>query len=155
MRSYSASFASLLFVRPAFQEPRERTPLRFRAEIAEGVRWLWKQRFLRAGVGLVAGSNFAFSAVILALIVRAKELGASSGTIGLMLGFFGAGAIAGSLAAPWIQRRVHAKVVIIGSFWIWAVGALATAFVDTPWGLGALWIFGAAFGPMFNVSVAA
>jgi MFS family permease len=153
--SYSVSFASLLFVRRAFQEERERTPLRLRAEIAEGVRWLWNQQFLRAGVALVAGSNFAFSAVILALIVRAQELGASAGTIGLMLGFFGAGAIAGSIAAPWVQRQIHAKIVIIGCFWIWAAGALATAFIDTPLGLGAVWIFGAAFGPMFNVSFAA
>ena len=153
--SYSVSFVSLLFVRCAFQEEREPTPLRLRAEIAEGVRWLWHQRFLRAGVGLVAGSNFAFSAVLLALIVRANELGASSGTIGLILAVFGAGAIAGSIAAPWVQRRIHAKVVMIGSFWVWAVGTFATAFIDTPFGLAAVWIFGAAFGPMFNVSFAA
>jgi MFS family permease len=153
--SYSVSFVSLLFVRGALQEERERAPLRLRAEIAEGVRWLWQQRFLRAGVGLVAGSNFAFSAVILALIVRAKELGASAGTVGLMLAFFGAGAIGGAIAAPWVQRQIHAKVVIIGSFWVWAAATVATAFIDTPYGLGAVWIFGAAFGPMFNVSFAA
>jgi predicted MFS family arabinose efflux permease len=153
--SYAVSFISLLFVRPAFQEQRERTPTRLWAEIAEGIGWLWRQPFLRAGVILVAGSNFAFSAVILALIVRAKQLGASSATVGVMLAFFGAGAIVGSILAPWVQRNVHAKIVIIASFWIWAAGALATAFISSPYGLGAVWIFGALFGPMFNVSFAA
>ena len=153
--SYAVSFVSLLFVRPAFQEQRERTPLRLWGEIAEGTGWLWRQPFLRAGVLLVAGSNFAFAAVILALIVRAKQLGASSATIGLMLAFFGAGAILGSIAAPWVQRRVHAKVVIIASFWIWAAGTLATAFIHNPYGLGAVWVFGSLFGPIFNVSFAA
>src|ERR671925_297723 len=106
--SYLVSFVSLLFVRPAFQEQREASVTRLRTEIAEGIGWLWRQPFLRAGVLLVAGSNFAFSAVILALIVRAKQLGASSATIGLILAFFGAGAIAGSVVAPWVQRHVHA-----------------------------------------------
>ena len=153
--SYAISFVSLLFVRPAFQEQRERVPTRLRTEIAEGVSWLWQQPFLRAGVALVAGSNFTFSAVILALIVRAKELGASSATVGVMLAFFGAGAIAGSAVAPWVQRRVHAKVVIIASFWIWAAGTFATVFIGSPYGLGALWVFGALFGPIFNVSFSA
>lgn len=153
--SYLVSFVSLLFVRPAFQEQRERGELRLWSDIREGVVWLWRQSFLRAGVALVAGSNFAFSAVILALIVRAKQLGASSATVGLILAFFGAGAIVGAIAAPWVQRHVHAKVIIIASFWIWAASALATAFITTPYGLGAVWIFGALFGPMFNVSFAA
>jgi MFS family permease len=153
--SYAVSFASLLFVRPAFQEQRERPSTRLSAEITEGVAWLWRQPFLRAGVALVAGSNFAFSAVVLALIVRAKQLGASSATVGLILAFFGAGAIVGSIVAPWVQRHVHAKVTIMTSFWIWAIGTLATAFIQTPYGLGAVWIVGASFGPMFNVSFSA
>jgi MFS family permease len=153
--SYAVSFVSLLFVRPAFQEQGERTPGRLWAEIAEGVVWLWRQPFLRAGVLLVAVSNFAFSAVILALIVRAKQLGASSATVGLMLAFFGAGAITGAIVAPWVQRHVHAKVVLIASFWIWAACTFATAFIETPYGLGAVWVFGALFGPIFNVSFSA
>jgi len=153
--SFVVSFASLLFVRPAFQEQRERSATRLRTEIAEGMSWLWRQSFLRAGVLLVAGSNFAFSAVILALIVRAKQLGASSATVGLLLASFGAGAIAGAICAPWVQRHVHAKVVMISSFWIWAAGAFATAFISSPYGLGAVWVFGALFSPMFNVSFSA
>jgi MFS family permease len=153
--SYAVSFVSLLWVRPAFQEERERTPTRLRAEIVEGISWLWHQPFLRAGVLLVAGSNFAFSTMILALIVRAKNLGASSATVGLMLAFFGVGAIAGSIVAPSVQRRVHAKVVLIGSFWVWALGAFVSAFLHSPYALGAIWAFGAIFGPIFNVAFSA
>jgi MFS family permease len=153
--SYLVSFVSLLFVRPAFQEQRAPSTTRLRAEIAEGIGWLWRQPFLRAGVLLVAGSNFAFSAIILALIVRSKQLGASPATIGLMLASFGAGAIVGSIVAPSVQRRVHAKVVIIASFWIWAAGALATAFIRSPYAFGGIWAFGALFGPIFNVSFSA
>ena len=153
--SYAISFASLLFVRPAFQERRERTATHLRAEIAEGVTWLWRQPFMRASVFLVAGSNLAFAAMILALIVRAKELGASPAGVGLTLAGLGAGAIVGSIAAPWVQRHVHAKVVIIGSFWLWAAAALATVFVRDLYTLGAIWGVAGIGGPIFNVTFAA
>ena len=150
--SYAASFVSLFFIRTKFQEERPRSVTKLRAEMLEGVRWLWGQPFMRAGVLLVAGSNFAFSALILALIVRAKALGASSATVGIMLAFLGGGAIVGSLIAPWVQRRVHAKVIMIGSFWVWAVGAFVSAFVESPYALGAIWAVGGIFGPIFNVA---
>jgi MFS family permease len=154
--SYAVSFLSLLFVRPAFQEAREPAPLRLRAEIVEGITWLWRQKFLRAAVFLIAGSNYAFAAVILALIVHAKDdLGASSATVGVMLAFFGVGALAGSVVAPWVQRHIHPKAVIIGSFWIWAGGALVSAFLESPYAIGAVWAFGGLFGPIFNVTFAA
>ncbi len=151
--SYAISFASLLFVRPAFQEQRERAPLRLRAEIAEGLAWLWRHAFLRATVILVAGSNFAWSAMILALIVRTKDLGASPAVIGLILGFIGGGAILGSLAAASIQRRVAPSLVVIGSFTIWAVGALVLGFLTNPWAFGVVWATAGFFGPVFNVAI--
>jgi len=93
--------------------------------------------------------------MILTLIVRAKNLGASPATVGLMLAFFGVGAIAGSVVAPSVQRRVHAKFVLIGSFWVWALGALVSAFLHSPYALGAVWAVGAIFGPIFNVAFSA
>ena len=152
--SYAVSFVSLLFVRPAFQEERVASTARLRAEIAEGIVWLWRRPFLRIAVLLVAGSNFAFSAITLALIVRAKDLGASPGTIGIMLAFSGAGAILGSFVAPWVQRHVHPKIVVIGALWIWAVAALGLSLLRSPLALGAVWGFAGFFGPVFNVTFA-
>jgi MFS family permease len=152
--SYAVSFVSLLFIRPAFQEERERTPLRLRAEIVEGVSWIWRNAFLRATILLVAGSNFAFSAIFLALIVRARNLGTSAAIIGVMLGFIGAGAIIGSFAAPTIQRRIHPKLVVIGSLVIWAISGLILAVLRNPFALGGVWAFAGFFGPVFNVTLA-
>ncbi len=152
--SYGVSFVSLLFVRPAFQEERAPTRTRLRADIAEGVAWLWRMPFLRTTIFLVAGSNFAFNAIFLALIVRAKELGASSGAIGLMLAFSGAGALLGSTVAPWAQRHVHPKFVVIGSFWIWAADAHVLPLLHNAFALGAVWGFAGLFGPVFNVTLA-
>src|SRR5205814_9194653 len=39
--SYAVSFVSLFFIRTPFQEERPRSVTKLRAEILEGVRWLW------------------------------------------------------------------------------------------------------------------
>jgi MFS family permease len=152
--SYAVSFVSLLFVRPAFQEERAPTRTRLRADIAEGVAWLWRMPFLRTTIFLVAGSNFAFNAIYLAMIVRARDLGASSSAIGLMLAFSGAGALLGSAVAPWAQRQVHPKFVVIGSFWIWAIAAFILPLPHNPFVLGAVWGLAGLLGPVFNVTLA-
>ncbi|TMK69644.1 MAG: MFS transporter [Actinobacteria bacterium] len=152
--SYAVSFVSLLFIRPAFQEEREPRTTRLTADIKEGVAWLWNQQFLRASILLVTCTNFVFSAVYLALIVRAKDLGASPSLIGVMLAFGGVGALLGSIAAPAIQRRIHPKLVVMGSLWLWAVTAPVIAALPNAVAIGAIWGVTAIAGPVFNVSLA-
>jgi MFS family permease len=152
--SYAVSFVSLLFVRPAFQEARPRSTSRLRSEMLEGVVWLWRMPFLRTTVFLVAGSNFAFNAIYFAMIVRAQDLGAGPGVIGLMLAFSGAGALLGSTISPWTHRHVHAKFIVIGSFWVWAAAALVLPLLHSAIALGIVWGLAGIFGPVFNVTLA-
>jgi MFS family permease len=151
--SYAVSFVTLLFVRPMFQEERPRSVTRLRAEVMEGIVWLWQRPLLRAVVLLVGASNFAFSALTLVMIVRARQLGASPSLIGAMFAFLGVGAIVGAVIAPWVQRHVPAPVVIIGCLWLYAAGMTVLALASSALALGALaavmWIG----GPPFNVVV--
>jgi predicted MFS family arabinose efflux permease len=149
--SYAVSFVSLLFIRPAFQEERERPETHLVADVVEGLGWLWRQAFLRAAVLLIAGSNFAFAGFTLALIVRAKDLGASSSLVGAMFAFIGGGAIIGSLFAPWVQRQVRPRLVILGNLWLWAAMMGVVALLHSPIALGAIAGIGAVGGPIFNV----
>jgi Na+/melibiose symporter-like transporter len=149
--SYAASFVSLLFIRRSFQEVRESRATHLLAEIKEGVTWLWNQTFLRMTILLVTVTNFVWSAIYLSLIVRAQELGASPGVIGLMLAFGGAGALLGALAAPWLQRRIHPKLVVIASLWLWAITAPALALVPSVLAIGIVWGVTTIAGPVFNV----
>jgi MFS family permease len=151
--SYAASFVSLLFVRPAFQEAREPGARQLRAEIAEGVQWLWNHRFLRTTMFLVAGTNFGHAALVLALIVRARNLGASSTLIGAMFAVLSAGAIIGSVAAPWVQRNIRPSLLIIGSVWLWAAMTFSMFLVHETLLLGVLFGVQALVGPPFNVVV--
>jgi predicted MFS family arabinose efflux permease len=151
--SYAVSFVSLLFVRRAFQQRRQPSGTHLAAELREGVTWLARQPFLRTLVGLVAVSNYAFQALVLVLIVRARELGASPALIGGMLAFFGGAAILGSLAAPWMQRRLPASVVLVGALWLWAALTAVLVLIHEPLALGAVAGVASFAGPPFNVIV--
>ncbi|HEY3258821.1 MAG TPA: MFS transporter [Pseudonocardiaceae bacterium] len=154
--SYLVSFGTLLLVRPAFQASRTQSALsagRLRAEIAEGLRWLWGQRFLRALVALIGLTNWVFNALFLVVIVRAQQLGASPAAIGLLFAGYGAAAVAGALAAPALQRRLAPRLVILGSLWTWAAVVALQAAAAAPWQLGVVVALSAPLGPLFNVVV--
>jgi predicted MFS family arabinose efflux permease len=149
--SYAVSFVSLLFVRASLQEERERPKTHLVADVLEGLAWLYRQPLLRAAVLLIAGSNFAFAGFALALIVRARDLGASPSMIGAMFAFMGAGAVAGSFVAPSVQRRVPTRFVIVGNLWFWAATMAVVAFPTNPLAIGAVAGAAAVGGPIFNV----
>jgi predicted MFS family arabinose efflux permease len=154
--SYAVSFVSLLFVRPALQESRERPPTRLRTEVAEGMRWLWTQPFLRTATLLVAGTNFVHQGLFgIVLIVRARELGASPALIGALFAFGGGAAILGAVVAPWVQRHVSPAAVVLGTLWFWVPATAALALLHEPIGLGLVLAVSNLVGPVFNVVVGA
>jgi MFS family permease len=151
--SYLLSFVSLLFIRPRLQGDRAPRTQGLLADIAEGLRWLWHQHFLRAIAMLVGATNVVLNALPLVLIVRAQGMGASPGMIGLLLGFAGVAAIVGALVAPWLYRRIPGRIVIVGSLWLWAAGTAVLVWMPTPLSLGAAAGASSVIGPLFNVVV--
>ena len=151
--SYAISLATLAFIRRplvAAGGGERHHPL---AEMMEGLRWLWRQPFLRATTLLVAGSNGLFQAVILAVIVIARAHGASPGAVGLILAGFGGGGLAGALVSAWIAARLPAAVIVIGANWVWAALLPVIALVPHPLGIGAAAAGMAFVGPVWNVVI--
>jgi MFS family permease len=153
--SYAVSFVSLLFVRPALQGERGQTGRTLRNEIAEGLGWLRRQPFLRAITACVAGTNFVHQALSLVLIVRLRDLGASSALIGAVFAIIAVGSIAGALAGPWVQRHVPPRVVVLGSLWIWPAQTAALFLLGSPVLIGIVTAVAFTAGPVFNVVVGA
>jgi MFS family permease len=118
--SFAVSVVSLCFIRAPFQQARSgRHSLR--AEIGEGWRWLWRHPLLRAMTLLITGINFLSAGFTLIVIVLARQQHASPAVIGLIFGVSAAGGIAGSLLAPWVQRRFSFAHGIAGTSWLRAV----------------------------------
>lgn len=152
--SYLVSFIALLSIRRPFQPPpttRQRS--RLRNDIAEGLDRVRREPFLRAAVGMIGGINFVFNALSLVLIVRAKELGASSVLIGVMFAFVGAGGLLGSFVAPWVQRRFDSRRVVVTIGWLWVAEIGVLAVLPNPLSLGVVSGIRAFAGPAFNVIV--
>jgi predicted MFS family arabinose efflux permease len=112
--SYAASTATKLLIRADFQQDRsDTTP----GGAREGLRWVWERPFFRVCMLLLACSNPIFTGLYLLVVVLAKHNGASPALVGVMLGIAAAGGLIGALLAPAVQRRLSARVVLIGENW--------------------------------------
>jgi hypothetical protein len=153
MLSYLVSFFALLTIRtpltPSHVGPRSR----LRTDIAEGLRAVWRQPFLRVSIAVAAGQNFAWSALMLVLIVRAQQLGADPGLIGLMFGIMGAGAIGGAIAAPTIVSRVRIRPLLVAINWLWAIQVAAVAVLPNVVAIGIVMAALSVGGPISNVAI--
>jgi MFS family permease len=134
--SYTASTLTLLLIRRPLQEERAGEPLRLRAEIAEGVGWLWRQATLRFVALLTGGLMVCSVGYPLIMIVLGERVGATPFVIGLIFASGGVGSIVGGLISPWLQRRFEFGPLLIWSAWIWAVTWLFFLFAPNALTLG-------------------
>jgi MFS family permease len=116
--SYVFSLASVLAMRTPFQEDRPVNAGAFRAELGEGIRWLWGHRFFRACALLFSWTNLIFEALFLILIVVGREQGLSGAEIGLLIAAFGVCSLLGSLVAARITRLLSMRALVITGFWL-------------------------------------
>jgi MFS family permease len=100
------ALTNLTLVRGRLQT--ERVPARrdLRAEIAEGLRWLWGQRLLRQATILVATTNVLAQVVNLTVIVVIKNVGGSAALAGLIGTVGGIGGVCGALFGSVLLRRL-------------------------------------------------
>jgi predicted MFS family arabinose efflux permease len=145
--SYAFSIVSLLAIRTPFQEAREVDTTPVRSQIAEGIRWLWEQPFLRTCALIFAGVNFTFNAIFLIFVVIAKQHGISSGGIGACIAFFGACSLLRSFVAPTLARGLSMRTLVVLAMWL---DAAILAYVAVP----SVWILLGSVAPAAFISPA-
>ncbi|MFI0187076.1 MFS transporter [Streptomyces sp. NPDC017082] len=99
---------------------------------------LLRMRTIRATMAWIVGVNLSFHTLVVLVLIVSGEDGVAPGQMGLMMTCFGAGGLAGALAAG----RLHATalspaVLVIGSTWVFAAvaGAMAYAPRGVPLGI--------------------
>jgi MFS family permease len=143
--SYAVSFATLLAIRTTFQDARRDRRSRLHVDVAEGIRWLWRQSFLRTTFLLAGAGNFVSNALVLVVVVLARDRGASSTMVGLIFLLCGVGGLLGAAAAGPLVRRLSAAQVRIAYHLVYAL-LLPFFAIAPPLALGALFavmLFGA------------
>jgi MFS family permease len=149
--SYVASVISLLFVRSAFQAERATRQRALRAEIGEGLGWLWSHPLIRYIAFLTGGLNFIWAGAPLIVILLAQQQRASPAVIGLIFAIGGAGSIVGAVVAPAIRRRFSFRRVIVGTMWLTALLWPLYAVAPNPLLLGVVTAALFTVGPIYDV----
>ncbi len=148
------AFVSLVFVRlPGRPERSAQAPAHLGREILEGLRWVWQPPRLRVTVFCVVSLNLFFSAYYLVIIVLANERGIPSGEIGVMAAMLGAGGILGSLAAPYLHRKLSPYLLIAGVFWALTALTPLAVFVHSGYLMGVLFAVIAFLPPAANTTI--
>ncbi len=122
---------------------------RFFGELAEGMRFIWNQRVLRAVVFTVLVTNLLEAPFPVVMSVFAKEAYGSATDLGLMYGAFGGAALAGALVYSAIGHRLPRRRTFVGCFAVLPVTYLTLATMPSlPVALAALVVTGFVAGPI-------
>ncbi|MFI6900727.1 MFS transporter [Nonomuraea sp. NPDC050394] len=98
--------AALFLVRGSYRVERAE-PTTLRADVAAGLRYLWRQKVLRRLAALTGLFNFASNATTAVLVLYATgPMRLPEAGYGLLLGTIAAGSLVGSLTGAWLERRL-------------------------------------------------
>ncbi|HZM84551.1 MAG TPA: MFS transporter [Candidatus Limnocylindrales bacterium] len=148
--SFLLSFIGIWFIRRPMQqertEPREH-PVK---ELIEGVRFTWREPFLRAALFIAPPINLGFNALMFAIIVILQQRGTPPALIGTAEAVISVGVLGGAFAAGWIVRKVPLRRLLVMATWtavvVVAAGSLLTSsiLISVPMAIAI------AFGPGLN-----
>lgn len=144
----SAAIVALFVPRPEPHEGAE-APKRFFAELAEGIRFIWRRRVMRAVVATVLVTNFLDAPFPVVMAVFAREEYGSATDLGLMFGIFGGAALVGALGYSAVGHRLPRRATFVCGFSLVPVMYLTMA-TRPPLlvALAALAVAGLAAGPI-------
>jgi MFS family permease len=150
--SHVFALAGLACIKKDLQTARKAKPDRVLLAIREGISWVWRQRFLRAVMALIAGSNIVLNGLSLVVLVIVHAQGASPAIVSMIVAVRGLGGLLGALTGTWWLRATGVRFIVVGGNLAWAVLVPLVMVVTEPIALAV--IFGAAsfVGGAFNVA---
>lgn len=145
---FSAALVAFFVPRPATHAEDESSG-RFLTELAEGMRFIWNQRVLRALVLTVLITNLLDAPFPVVMAVFAESEYGSAADLGLMFGVFGGAALGGALLYSAVGHRLPRRRTFVVCFSAIPLVYLTMATLPTlPVALVALAIVGFAAGPI-------
>lgn len=129
-----AALGALNIRRPLGPDPRaEHARSTVTKDIADGIRFVRDQPFLRFVVIMASVLNMIAQAFMLLLIALVAYRGGSPTAVGVVSGMTVAGALVGSVVAPLVAKRLDARTLLIAAIWAFTAGLAATALAPEVW----------------------
>jgi MFS family permease len=151
---WAAAVGALLLLRGGFSVPR-REPTTLRADVAEGLRYLWRHRLLRTLATMTGLFNLATNATFAVFVLYAvgphSAMHLTETAFGLLFATIAAGSLVGAiLADPIIRRLGRSRSLAQGI--LGGVGTVGIAAVTTsPPVIAAAFLVGGVTNALWNV----
>jgi MFS family permease len=151
---YALAALGLTLLVGSFRPQRSGPPTRLTTDIAEGLRYLWRNRVLRTMAFMVGGMNLASTATFAVLVLYAVSPGPmhlSEPAFGVLLTTFAIGSLLGSFVAAPLQRRFGRVRMLFLSVVIIGAGLAVPAFTTSAIVIGASFAISGVFIVVWNV----
>ena len=151
---WAAAVGAQLLLRGGFAVPRAE-PTTLRADVAEGLRYLWRHRLLRTLAAMTGLFNFATNATFAVFVLYAvgpdSAMGLSEVGYGVLFATLAAGSLIGALLAdPIIRRLGRSRSLLLGI--LGGVGAVGISALPTnPLVIAAVFLVGGHTNAQWNV----
>jgi MFS family permease len=151
---WAAAVGALLLLRGGFSVSR-RDPTTLRADVVEGLRYLWRHRLLRTLAAMTGLFNFATNATFAVFVLYAagpsSAMGLTEAGFGLLFATLAAGNLVGALLAdPIIRRLGRSRSLFLGM--LGGVGTVGIAALTTsPLVIAAAFVIGGLTNALWNV----
>ncbi|GIF21238.1 MFS family permease [Actinoplanes tereljensis] len=129
--SYLFSLFGIALIRKPLQAVRDTDPPGHAAALAEGLRFVFTNPFLRAVLVIAAPLNFALNGAVFTIIVTLQRHDVRPGVIGLTETIVGAGGLAGALFAPRLLRWLPFPPLIRSICWASAGVLVVSAWLTS------------------------
>ncbi|GCE30007.1 hypothetical protein KDA_54910 [Dictyobacter alpinus] len=149
--SYFCSIISLFFIRTPFQQEHTNARQALLPEVQEGLKWLWKQRFVRSLALILCGLNLVTMGSTLIVIVLGQHMHASTVDLGFLFAVSGMAGVLGSLVAPLLYRYLSFFTLTTISIWTQVILMPLLILAPNLFVLGAILALFFFLGPIFDV----
>jgi len=151
---YALAAIGLTLVVGKFRPVRTGPPTRLTADIAEGMRYLWRSRVLLTLAVMVGVMNLSFTAagaVFVLYAVSPGPMGLSAPEFGVLLTTFAAGSVVGSFIAARLERRFGRVPLLFACVLLTSLAAAVPAFTTNAIAIGASFVLSGMFVVVWNV----
>nr|ADZ45343.1 major facilitator superfamily permease [Streptomyces sp. NRRL 30471] len=94
------------------------------SHLSGGLRYIAKQPYLRAVVGLLSGINLAYSGLVLVMVTTTERMDPTGRSTGLTTSLTGVGALVGVLLAARLRVELRPRATIVITSWTCAASVL-------------------------------
>jgi MFS family permease len=151
---WAVAVGALLLLRGSFAVPREE-PTTLRADVAEGLRYLWRHRLLRTLAAMTGLFNFATNATFAVFVLYAvgpdSAMGLTEVGYGVLFAILAAGSLIGALLADPVIRRLGRSRSLLSGI-LGGVGVVGAPVLTTnPLVIAGAFLVGGLTNALWNV----